>query len=159
MSVTNNNSTNNSTNNTTSVGTTDAQICPFCDIAQAESPRSNHPRIIAENDYAFIIRDAYPVSSGHSLIIPKRHIGSYFKTSKGEKACIAELLELAKKQLDQEFQPDAYNIGINDGPAAGQTVAHCHLHVIPRYAVEGEDPRGGVRWVVADKADYWSGAE
>ncbi|MFT7130060.1 MAG: diadenosine tetraphosphate (Ap4A) HIT family hydrolase [Gammaproteobacteria bacterium] len=126
--------------------------CPFCDIVQEPADR----RIIVQNSYAFLIRDDYPVSSGHSLIIPKRHIGSFFKASDGEKQCLLELLELAKTQLDGEFQPAAYNIGINDGPAAGQTIPHMHIHLIPRYEDNSCDPRGGVRWVVPEKADYWS---
>lgn len=132
--------------------------CPFCDIAQ----NSSHPRIIAHNSYAFVIRDGYPVTPGHSLIIPKRHIASFFKTSEGEKECLLELLELAKAKLDGEFHPASYNIGINDGAAAGQTVPHMHIHLIPRYdddspyGDKGKDPRGGVRWVVPEKADYWS---
>jgi len=84
--------------------------CPFCDIAQVPK----HPRIIAQNSYAFIIRDGYPVTPGHSLIIPKRHIASFFKTSDGERQCLLELLELAKGKLDSEFQPAGYNIGINE---------------------------------------------
>ena len=141
--------------------------CPFCDIAQAPpnpNPNPNpNPRIIAQNNDAFVIRDGYPVTPGHSLIIPKRHIGSFFETSESEKQCLLALLEQAKVQLDGEFQPAGYNIGINDGAAAGQTVPHLHIHLIPRYdqdsphGEEGIDPRGGVRWVVPDKADYWSG--
>ncbi|WP_341806257.1 HIT family protein [Pseudomaricurvus alcaniphilus] len=126
--------------------------CPFCDIAQNPS----HPRNVALNDYAFAIRDGYPITLGHSLIIPKRHIESFFATSEAEKQCLLELLEQAKAQLDVEFQPAGYNIGINDGLAAGQTIPHLHIHLIPRYQEEGKDPRGGVRWVIAEKADYWS---
>jgi diadenosine tetraphosphate (Ap4A) HIT family hydrolase len=66
------------------------------------------------------------------------------------------LLELSKKELDQSLNPQGYNIGINDGVAAGQTVPHCHMHLIPRYEETNKDPRGGVRWVVPEKADYWS---
>jgi diadenosine tetraphosphate (Ap4A) HIT family hydrolase len=65
------------------------------------------------------------------------------------------LLDEAKARLDAELRPDAYNIGINDGPAAGQTVGHLHIHLIPRYAGDGRDPRGGVRWVLPEKAKYW----
>ena len=130
--------------------------CPFCAIAQSPTNDPDHPRIIAQNDHAIMIRDGFPVSPGHSLIIPKRHVGSYFKTTNDEKSCLQALLEQAKTQLDLEFSPAAYNVGINDGPAAGQTVPHCHIHLIPRYDEAGKDPRGGVRWVVAEKADYWS---
>jgi diadenosine tetraphosphate (Ap4A) HIT family hydrolase len=132
--------------------------CPFCEITQASSP----PRVISQNEHAFVIRDGYPVTPGHSLIIPKRHVGSYFEASESEKQCLLALLDLAKLQLDGEFKPAAYNIGINDGAAAGQTVPHCHIHLIPRYDQDSpygagnKDPRGGVRWVVPEKADYWS---
>ena len=146
--------------------------CPFCAIASHHeaaidtagiSPAAddqtsaiNHPRIIAQNQHAIVIRDGYPVTPGHTLIIPKRHIGSYFSLTADEKTSMHALLEQAKTELDQHHQPAAYNIGINDGPAAGQTVPHCHMHLIPRYHQDVSDPRGGVRWVVAEKADYWS---
>ena len=67
------------------------------------------------------------------------------------------LLDAAKDRLQLEFGPDSYNIGINDSPAAGQTIGHLHIHLIPRYIGDRPDPRGGVRWVVPDKADYWTG--
>jgi diadenosine tetraphosphate (Ap4A) HIT family hydrolase len=66
------------------------------------------------------------------------------------------LLDQAKINIQAEYQPDGFNIGINDGPTAGQTVPHLHIHLIPRYTEDGVDPRGGVRWLVPDKADYWS---
>lgn len=68
-----------------------------------------------------------------------------------------ELLDLSKKLIEEEFSPDGYNIGINDGASAGQTVSHLHIHLIPRYAGDREDPRGGIRWIIPEKADYWSG--
>ncbi|MCM2288105.1 MAG: HIT family protein [Sulfuritalea sp.] len=102
-----------------------------------------------------MIRDAYPISPGHTLIIPRRHVGSFFEIATEERDALLALLEEAKRHIDQEFQPDGYNIGINDGPAAGQTVAHLHIHLIPRYAGDRSDPRGGVRWVVPEKAKYW----
>jgi len=121
--------------------------CPFCTLPPT--------RIVEENDYAVLIRDAYPVSIGHSLVIPKRHIDSWFEASAQERTAMLALLDLAKAKIDQEHQPDSYNIGINDGPAAGQTVPHLHMHLIPRYNDDVPDPRGGVRWVIADKAKYW----
>ena len=113
-------------------------------------------RIVKENDLAVLIRDAYPVSPGHSLVIPKRHIGSWFEATPEEVSAMLELLEDGKTMLDASHHPDGYNIGINDGPAAGQTVPHLHMHLIPRFAGDVPDPRGGVRWVIADKARYWS---
>ena len=121
--------------------------CPFCNLP-AE-------RILAANEHGVVIRDAYPVSPGHSLIISRRHTGSFFDLSAAARAGLMALLEAEKIQLDEEYQPDAYNIGINDGASAGQTVPHVHIHLIPRYAGDAEDPRGGVRWVLPDQAKYW----
>ena len=103
-----------------------------------------------------IVRDAFPVSLGHTLIIPKRHVGSFFILSSDERTDLMALLNSAKIGVEAEFKPDGYNIGINDGPLAGQTVPHLHIHLIPRYKGDMSDPRGGVRWIIPDKADYWS---
>lgn len=103
-----------------------------------------------------VVRDTYPVSPGHTLIIPARHIGSFFALDPDERTEILALLDQAKEQLDAEFHPDAYNIGINDGIAAGQTILHAHIHLIPRYRGDCADPRGGVRWLLPAKADYWT---
>ena len=121
--------------------------CPFC-MLPAE-------RILILADEALVIRDAFPVSPGHTLVIPRRHIGSFFELSDAERTCVVELLAQAKAELDLSFQPDGFNIGINDGAAAGQTVQHLHLHLIPRYLGDVPDPRGGVRWVMPGKAKYW----
>ncbi len=121
--------------------------CPFCTLP-AE-------RIIDSNDLALVIRDGYPVSPGHTLLIPKRHIGSWFEITPEEQSAILDLLGKAKAVLEEEFKPDGYNIGINDGPTAGQTVPHLHMHLIPRYEGDLEDPRGGVRWIIREKAKYW----
>ena len=121
--------------------------CPFCALP-AE-------RILILADEALVIRDAFPVSPGHTLVIPRRHIGSFFELTDAERACMVELLAQAKAELDLSFQPDGFNIGINDGAAAGQTVQHLHLHLIPRYLGDVPDPRGGVRWVMPGKAKYW----
>ena len=106
--------------------------CPFCDIANEPS----HHRIIQRNDHAFLIRDGFPVSKGHSLIIPNRHVGSFFDLTDPERKAMLGLLDVAKTQLGNLHHPDGYNIGVNDGPVAGQTVPHCHLHLISRYAEE-----------------------
>jgi diadenosine tetraphosphate (Ap4A) HIT family hydrolase len=113
-------------------------------------------RIVAQNDLAIVIRDGFPVSPGHTLVIPRRHVASYFETTAEERLAMFELLEDAKRDLGNEFAPAAFNIGINDGQAAGQTVMHLHMHLIPRYAGDMQDPRGGVRWIFPGKADYWS---
>ena len=122
--------------------------CPFCHLPVE--------RIVDSNDAGVVIRDAYPISHGHTLIIPKRHIMSFFDVTEDERQHIMLLLQRAKAALDQEFHPAAYNIGINDGAAAGQTVPHLHIHLIPRYAGDRSDPRGGVRWIIPEKADYWT---
>ena len=121
--------------------------CPFCTLTNR--------RIVAANDLAIAVRDEYPVSPGHTLIVPKRHTGSFFAISAKERGAMLELLDAAKVALDTEFHPAGYNIGINDGAAAGQTVAHLHMHLIPRYEGDLPDPRGGVRWILPDKAKYW----
>jgi len=121
--------------------------CPFCHLPAG--------RIILTNDFAIGIRDGFPVSNGHTLIMPKRHVGSFFETTPDERTALFDLLEAAKNALATELQPAAYNIGINDGPAAGQTILHVHLHLIPRYEGDRTDARGGVRWVLPEKAKYW----
>jgi diadenosine tetraphosphate (Ap4A) HIT family hydrolase len=121
--------------------------CPFCTLPPE--------RIIDSNDLALVIRDGYPVSPGHTLVIPKRHIGSWFEITQAEQQALLDLLAKAKAVLETEFKPDGYNIGINDGPTAGQTVPHLHMHLIPRYKGDQEDPRGGVRWIIPEKAKYW----
>lgn len=123
--------------------------CAFCNIP--------HQRILKANEHAFLIGDGFPISLGHSLIIPFRHIVSFFDATTEERASLLDLLDYAKTILDIEFHPDGYNVGINDGAVAGQTVPHLHIHLIPRYIGDREDPRGGVRWIIPEKADYWSG--
>jgi diadenosine tetraphosphate (Ap4A) HIT family hydrolase len=122
--------------------------CPFCTLPAH--------RIIDANEHGIVVRDGFPVSKGHTLIIPKRHVGSFFEIADEERTDLLVLLNKAKVVIQGEFNPDGYNIGINDGPAAGQTVPHLHMHLIPRYKGDRNDPRGGVRWIIPEKADYWS---
>ena len=122
--------------------------CPFCTLPPE--------RIVTANESGWVVRDGYPVSNGHTLVIPRRHIGSFFELAAAERQQLLELLDLARAELDAELSPQGYNIGINDGPAAGQTVPHLHIHLIPRYTGDMADPRGGVRWVIPDKAKYWT---
>ena len=126
--------------------TTNSQ-CPFCHLPPE--------RILLSNDVGWVIRDTFPVSPGHTLVIPKRHIGSFFDLTDDERNGLMALLAEAKLRTEAEFAPAGHNIGINDGPAAGQTVPHLHIHLIPRFAGDLPDPRGGVRWVIPDKARYW----
>jgi diadenosine tetraphosphate (Ap4A) HIT family hydrolase len=120
------------------------------------SPFLERPRAdcVASNSLAFAIRDAYPVSRGHTLVVPFRLIATWFDASKEEKAAIIELIDSVRAQLDAEFHPDGYNVGFNVGEAAGQTVMHLHVHVIPRYRGDVADPRGGVRHVIPGKGNY-----
>jgi diadenosine tetraphosphate (Ap4A) HIT family hydrolase len=113
-------------------------------------------RIRDANALAICTRDVYPVSVGHTLIMPRRHVGSFFEATSEERSAMLALLDNAKRQLDSEFSPESFNIGINDGVAAGQTIPHLHMHLIPRYTGDVPDPRGGVRWLIPGKADYWS---
>jgi diadenosine tetraphosphate (Ap4A) HIT family hydrolase len=136
------------TSSTTATASNKEKLCPFCTL-----PAS---RVVEENDYAILILDGYPVSPDHSLVIPKRHVGSFFDATTPERAALLALLDKAKELVEETHKPAGYNIGINDGAAAGQTVPHLHIHLIPRYAGDQDDPRGGVRWVIPDKADYWS---
>jgi diadenosine tetraphosphate (Ap4A) HIT family hydrolase len=122
--------------------------CPFCALPDV--------RIVFRNSAAVAIRDSYPVTPGHTLLIPVRHVASFFDATPSERQAMLTLLDMAKLQLQAEFGPAGYNIGINDGEAAGQTVGHLHMHLIPRYPGDRSDPRGGVRWVIPDKADYWT---
>lgn len=123
----------------------------FCCLPQS--------RVLFRNETAIVVRDAFPVTLGHTLVIPLRHIESFFDTSAKERAAMFELLDAAKQQLQTEFAPAGFNIGINDGATAGQTIRHLHMHLIPRYAGDRPDPRGGVRWVIPEKADYWTAAD
>jgi len=122
--------------------------CPFCTLPVS--------RTVIADAHAIVIRDGFPVSPGHTLVIPRRHIGSFFETTAEERSSLLSLLDEAQRALAIELNPDGWNIGINDGIAAGQTVLHLHIHLIPRYTGDSADPRGGVRWVMPEKADYWS---
>ncbi len=120
--------------------------CPFCNY--------NKEFFIAKNNLCFAIYDKTPVTKGHSLIIPFRHFDNYFDATKDEKIAILDLIEEVKNILDSKFNPDGYNLGVNIGKHAGQTVWHVHYHVIPRYKGDIENPRGGVRGVIPDKRIY-----
>jgi diadenosine tetraphosphate (Ap4A) HIT family hydrolase len=121
--------------------------CPFCSLPPE--------RIVQTTERIRVVRDAFPVSPGHTLLIPRRHVASLFGLTVVEWVELGQLLVRARTALLDEFQPDGFNIGINDGPAAGQTVSHLHVHLIPRYRGDQPDPRGGVRWIFPDKARYW----
>lgn len=122
--------------------------CPFCTLAG--------DRVVHDAVTAVAIRDSYPVSPAHTLVIPKRHVGSFFETTEAERDDLLLLLATARDAIERELRPAGYNVGINDGVAAGQTVPHLHIHLIPRFEGDQPDPRGGVRWVIPSKANYWN---
>lgn len=110
--------------------------------------------MILENEYAFARLDGFPVNEGHILFITKRHVKDFFGTTIEEKNAIFELVEKAKEIIDEKYHLDGYHIGMNCGEAAGQTVMHVHVHLIPRYDGDVENPRGGVRGVISKKQNY-----
>ena len=120
--------------------------CPFC--------HPDEQRMVFRDNKAYAMFDAYPVNPGHMLIIPFEHEPDYFLLPDDTKESITHLLRKCKDLLDREFDADAYNIGVNIGEAAGQTIMHSHVHLIPRYLGDVEEPRGGVRGVVPQRRDY-----
>ena len=123
--------------------------CPFCHLPTE--------RILIQNELTLALRDAFPVAPGHTLIVTRRHIQSYAEATPDELAALWRTLGAARKTLDLEFHPDGYNVGINDGGAAGQTVMHMHVHLIPRFQGDVANPRGGVRHCIPGKGCYDSG--
>lgn len=121
--------------------------CPFCE----PDPR----RVVRRGALALVIRDAYPVTDGHTLVTPARHVASLFALEEAERAAVWSEVAVVRADLERELGVDAFNVGLNDGGAAGQTVPHAHVHVIPRRPGDVPDPRGGVRWVVPDRAAWW----
>lgn len=121
--------------------------CPFCQL--------DDNRILTSNQFGMAFRDGFPISPGHTLIIPRQHVASLFDLTTEERQSLWELVAAVRTNLMEEFHPDGFNVGLNDGQAAGQTVMHAHIHVIPRYKGDAIDPRGGVRWIIPTKAAYW----
>jgi diadenosine tetraphosphate (Ap4A) HIT family hydrolase len=121
--------------------------CPFCNLPPE--------RVFLESKTTLAFFDGYPVTEGHALLIPKRHVASIFELPPEELAALWAQVAVVRKLLKERYDPDAFNIGVNDGAAAGQTVPHAHIHVIPRCNGDAPDPRGGIRWIMPDKAKYW----
>lgn len=121
--------------------------CPFCRLSDGRT-------ILLQNELAFVIEDGFPVSAGHMLVIPRRHSSHYFELQPLEKAAIWELVDKAVAFAMERFRPDGFNIGFNVMAAAGQTVFHTHVHIIPRYEGDVLRPEGGVRNVIPDKGLY-----
>jgi diadenosine tetraphosphate (Ap4A) HIT family hydrolase len=123
--------------------------CPFCKRIRG------HKFLLATRCTAVAIPDAHPVSPGHCLVLPKRHEPDFFELTVDEQQEIGELLWELRELLEAERDTSSFNVGVNAGPFAGQTVDHAHVHLIPRYEGDVPDPRGGVRWVIPDRAPYW----
>jgi diadenosine tetraphosphate (Ap4A) HIT family hydrolase len=120
--------------------------CPFCNMPE--------DRIITADDLVYCIRDKYPVSPGHILIITRRHAPDFFELTDDERRAMQAMLIKMKRMLDAELNPQGYNVGINVGRSAGQTIDHAHLHLIPRFGGDMPDPKGGVRGVIPEKQKY-----
>ncbi len=121
--------------------------CPFCDVP----PES----IYAMSEHAFAIRDNYPVARGHMLVIPNIHAASIFAHNASVQADVWHLVANVRADLQSQLNPDGFSVGLNDGQAAGQTVHHAHVHIIPRFHGDVDDPRGGIRWLLPKHAAYW----
>ncbi len=119
--------------------------CPFCNLEREK---------ILESELSFAIYDGFPVNEGHVLIIPKRHTADYFDLSSEEQKDCIELLNRVKGIVQEKYNPAGFNVGININEAAGQTLPHGHIHLIPRYDGDVEEPRGGVRGVIPSKKNY-----
>ncbi len=126
----------------------DIADCPFCRIESS--------RLLMISDVAIALADAYPVAEGHTLVVPRRHVGSIYDLPSDQQQALWELVSQVRRVLIDRFHPDGFNIGFNEGREAGQTVGHAHIHVIPRKKGDVPDPRGSIRWVIADKAAYWT---
>lgn len=127
---------------------TTAGPCVFCQ-------RIAGGQFASGNASAVAFPDAFPLSEGHTLIVPRRHEADFFGLTTEEHDAIWRLTAQLARELRERLSPDGFNVGVNVGTAAGQTVAHVHLHLIPRYAGDVEDPRGGIRWIIPAKAPYW----
>lgn len=125
-----------------------------CEENTLKSPFLESRAKLFENEIGFVIFDRFPVSRGHCLIIPHRVYSDYFESSKEELDGLNRLLFETKKHLSEKFQPSGFNVGINCGEDAGQTVPHMHIHLIPRYKDDVDDPTGGVRGVIPEKQKY-----
>ncbi len=125
----------------------DTNSCVFCEIIDG----TRNADILVETDSHLCFLDKYPVTEGHALVIPKTHV-QYLDQAQGE--ALYDFLEQAIEEVRQQYEPDGMNIGLNDGPTAGQTIPHLHWHIIPRYDGDIEDPTGGVRGVIPEERTY-----
>ena len=121
--------------------------CPFCSLSS--------DRLLKENGLACAISDSYPVTKGHALVIPKRHTENYFSLTKEELLACDELIKAVRNRIETEdLTVKGFNVGVNAGVAAGQTVFHCHIHLIPRRIGDVDEPRGGIRNLIPGKGNY-----
>jgi diadenosine tetraphosphate (Ap4A) HIT family hydrolase len=123
--------------------------CVFCERLQSGD-------VLAEEAEAAAFPDAFPLTPGHTLIVPRRHEPDFLALSGDEHAAIWRLVAPVRDIIDRQHRPQGYNVGVNVGAAAGQTVDHAHLHLIPRYIGDVSDPRGGIRWIIPARAPYWT---
>lgn len=123
--------------------------CVFCQRLQSAD-------LLATNEKAAAFPDAFPLTPGHTLILPRRHEGNFLSLNDEEHAAIWRLVVAVRAIIDRQHRPQGYNVGANVGAAAGQTVDHAHLHLIPRYAGDVPEPRGGIRWIIPARAPYWT---
>jgi diadenosine tetraphosphate (Ap4A) HIT family hydrolase len=122
--------------------------CPLCALGRGrESIQSEH---------AIAFLDGFPVAEGHTLVIPRRHVASLYELAAAEQNAVWELVGQVREHLVTQLAPDGFNVGLNDGVAAGQTIMHAHVHIIPRWKGDVPDPRGGIRWMLPAKAAYWN---
>jgi diadenosine tetraphosphate (Ap4A) HIT family hydrolase len=121
--------------------------CPFCHLPPE--------RVLLETETALAFFDGYPVTKGHTLLTPKRHVARLFDLSEEELRALWSLVGKVRGLLMEKYRPDGFNVGVNEGEAAGQTIGHAHIHVIPRRKGDVPDPKGGIRWVIPAKAKYW----
>jgi len=119
--------------------------CPFCNPDR---------EVIGESELCFAIYDKYPVNPGHVLVVSKRHAEDYFDLNEEEVTCMWEMVASMRSFLEEEFSPQGFNVGFNVGEEAGQTIAHVHVHIIPRYTGDMNDPTGGVRHVIPERGKY-----
>jgi len=127
--------------------TTQNGKCPFCNVEEGRE-------IILSSTHCIAFHDGFPVSEGHTLIVPKRHVSDFFDLSEEEAADMYKCAVKVKGILSEKFHPDGFNVGVNVGKAAGQSVFHVHMHIIPRYEGDVPHPRGGVRGVIPAKQNY-----
>ena len=122
--------------------------CPFCQKVERRE-------FAFGSELAVALPDAFPLSPGHTLIVPRRHEADFFKLTEAEEFAVWRVVRAVRDDLETRLAPQGYNLGINVGTAAGQTVEHAHVHLIPRFLGDVDDPRGGVRWMIPAKARYW----